>query len=81
MMLNCHTKINSKDKIFLEKLCVKGLSNLFVLNILGLQGSPLHLCRSGTPPISQKVTKSQPIIDPHIKFLHSPHESLTPPYC
>ena len=59
------------------KFCVKESS--MALKILGRQRFPLQPGWGGTPSINQKVTKSPPIRIPPPNFLHSPHESLTPP--
>ena len=64
-MLNCHTKNEFKDKAFLEDFCVKQLSILIDVEHFGAAGFLLHPCWCSTPPISQKVTKSPPIIVPY----------------
>ena len=59
------------------KFCVKESS--MALKILRPQGFPLQPGWGGTSLISQKVTKCPPNRVPPPNFLHSPHESLTPP--
>ena len=53
--------MNSKDKTFLEKFVQKNQIIWIALEIFRLQGFPLQPGWGGTPPISQKLTKTPPI--------------------
>ena len=59
------------------KFCVKESS--MALKILRPQGFPLQPGWGGISPISQKLPNVHPSKFPPPNFLHSPHESLTPP--
>ena len=79
--------MNSKDKTFLEKFCVKESSNMTGLEnfeavgfliIAGLRWCSPHQSKSDHISGHQSPPLPPP---PPIKFLHSLVESLTHPYC
>ena len=72
MMLSCHTKMNSKDKAFLEKFCVKESSNLIGLENFGATGfsitAMLGWCSPHQPKSDQISTHQSPPM-PHFYIL------------
>ena len=75
-------KMNSEDKAFLEKFCVKESSSLVGLEIFGgarfsitimLEWYPSHKSKS-----NQIFSHQSP--PTYTKYSHSPHESLTPTF-
>ena len=55
--------MNSNEKAFLERFCVKQSSNLIDLEDVGAAGFSIEIA---TPPITRKGTKSPPIRVPRI---------------
>ena len=72
--------MNSKNKAFLEKICVEESSNLIGLENFGATGfSIIAWFWGGTPTVSQKVTKAPPIRGPPSDFYILPMKALYSP--
>ena len=70
--------MNSKDKAFLNKFCVKESSILFVLENFGATGFSTMGGLGWYSPINEKMTKFPPIRVPSTKFFHFPIKPLPP---